>query len=100
MACARGDTICADCFNERHKVPNAKCPTCGDSLQPSAIVNKKLLELIESYASVPDIPEGEMEVDRTKPIFEEKMKYKIYDTKWRGQNVVVKVKHLTSLNAW
>jgi len=75
VACGNGDAICADCYTER-RGQDGKCPACGDELLREQTVNKPLLELIESYASVPEIPAEELTVDKN-PIAKERMKYKI-----------------------
>jgi len=93
IACGNGDSICADCFKKRPEKSEAKCPTCGDDLLPMPIVNKTLLEMIETYTSVldhlPEIPIGEMKVDE-KP-FAKGGYGKVYCAKWQHQNVVIKV---------
>jgi len=93
IACGNGDSICADCFKKRQGKPDVKCPTCAGDLLPTQIVNKTLLEIIETYASVldrlPEISVDEMEV-KEKP-FAKGAFGKVYDAKWHDQNVVIKV---------
>jgi len=93
IACGNGDSICADCFSKRQQKGNAKCPTCGDDLLPMPIVNKTLLEMIKTYASIldrlPEISIKEMQVD-DKP-FAKGGFGKVYNAKWHDQTVAIKV---------
>jgi len=93
IACGNGDSICADCFKAMREKRAAKCPTCGNDLLPTQIVNKTLLEIIETYASVldrlPEIPVDDMVVEE-KP-FAKGGFGKVYNAKWRENNVVIKV---------
>jgi len=89
VACGNGDTVCADCYNECCKRPDGKCPTCGDGLLPSPIVNKALIELIQNCATVLEIPVKEIEMN--KEPFARGGFGKVYEAKWRKENVAIKV---------
>ena len=89
VACGKGHTICADCYNERSKLPDGKCPTCGDKLLSMAIINSALLELIEIDASKLEIPVNE--IDREEKPFASGGFGKVYNAKWRSEKVVIKV---------
>ena len=93
IACGNGDSICADCFSKLRGKRDAKCPTCDSDLLPTQIVNKTLLEIIETYTSVldrcPEISVDELKVE--KEPFAEGAFGKVYDAKWREQHVVIKV---------
>ena len=89
VACGKGHTICADCYNERSKLPDGKCPTCGDKLLSMAIINSALLELIEIDASKLEIPVNE--IDREEKPFARGGFGKVYNAKWRSEKVVIKV---------
>ena len=93
IACGNGDSICADCFGKLRRNRSAECPVCGSDLLPTPIVNKTLLEMIETYASVldrcPEIPVNDLNVEK-KP-FAKGGFGKVYDAKWRDQNVAIKV---------
>ena len=92
IACGNGDSVCADCFG-RLRGKHAKCPTCAGDLLPTPIVNKTLLEIIATYASVldrcPEISVDELKVE--KEPFAEGGFGKVYAAKWRDQDVVIKV---------
>jgi len=89
VACDKGDTICADCYNEYRKRPSGKCPTCGDGLLPTPIVNKALIEVIQNLATVLEISITDIEMK--KEHFARGGFGKVYEAKWRKQNVVIKV---------
>jgi len=93
IACDNGDTVCADCFKKLQISDDPTCPTCDGSLLSKPILNKTLLEMIQTYASVldrvPEISVEEMEVSE-KP-FAKGAFGKIYDAKWHNQHVVIKV---------
>jgi len=89
VACVNGDTICADCYNEHRKRPDGKCPTCGDDLQPTLIVNKALTEMIDNCATKLEI--ALEDIDMNKEPFAEGGSAKVYTGKWRNNDVVVKV---------
>ena len=87
VACANGDTICADCCNDYLKSPDMKCPTCGDNLLLKPHVNKVLNELIANCASVLEIFVKDIEIEK-KP-FARGAFGKVYKAKWREVHVVV-----------
>ena len=61
VACANGDTICADCYN---KYRDGKCPKCDDALLPTPPVNKTLMKLIENCATVLEISFAEIQMQK------------------------------------
>jgi len=75
LACDNDHSVCADCFNECRQHPNAKCPTCGDVLLATPIVN---------------IPAEELEMEERH--FARGGFGKVYKARWsrRGEKVVVK----------
>ena len=89
VACVNGDTICADCCNECRKRTDRKCPTCGDNLLPTPVVNKTLMEIIQNCASVLEISATEIEMQKAP--FARGGFGKVYNANWRKENVVVKV---------
>ena len=89
VACVKRHTICADCWNEYRKRPGGKCPTCGDSLLSKRVVQKVINELIANCASVLEILDTEIELE--KHPFARGAFGKVYKAKWGHRNVVVKV---------
>ena len=92
--CVNGDTICADCYNECRKRPNGKCPTCGDDLVQTPIINKTLMGLIGNCASVLEISVKKIEMEK-KP-FASGAFGQVYKGKWREKDVVIKVMNADS----
>jgi len=89
-ACENGDTICADCFNECRKSPDAKCPTCNGELLPSLVENSALMQLIKSYANAMEIPIAEMEEMDKKP-FAREGNNRLHNAKWHKKSVIIKI---------
>jgi len=89
MACISGDTLCADCCKECRKRPGGKCPTCGDDLLPTPIVNKVLVEQIENCSSSLEI--SFTEIDMQKDCFARGGYGLVYKANWGKDNVVIKV---------
>jgi len=90
IACNNGDSICADCFTKLKEERELKCPACQGDLQRRPVLNKTLLETLESVLDrFPEISADDMEVEK-KP-FAEGIYGKVYDAKWRDRNVAVKV---------
>jgi len=88
IACGNGDSICADCFKNTQGKRDARCPTCNGDLLPMPIVNKILLEMIETYDRLPDIPAEQVQVEKK---LAEGACGKVYDAKWQDHDVVIKV---------
>ena len=85
VACDDGHSICADCC----KRPDAKCPTCGDHLLSTPIINRALMDLIEECVSLLEISAKEILLENEP--FAKGGFGKVYEAKWRKVNVVVKV---------
>jgi len=89
VACGKDHTICYDCYNEYHKRPDRKCPTCDDDLLSTPNINKTLMELIENCATKLEISVKEIDMDK-KP-FATGGFGKVYEAKWCKEKVVIKV---------
>ena len=67
-----------------------KCPTCGDDLLSTPIINKTLMELIENCANKLEIPVQEIQMKK-EPFAASGRFGKVYEAKWSKTDVVVKV---------
>lgn len=92
IICLNGHSTCQGCFNDVQSLPRPECSICRETLLPSPIVNRDVLNLIsvvyETMAEIPVIKAEELVLE-SEP-FGFGGSADVFKAKWKQQTVVVK----------
>ena len=92
IICLNGHSMCQDCSNDVKSSSRPECSICRETLLPSPIVNRDVLNLIsgiyDTMAEIPVIKAEELVLEREPFGFGGSAD--VFKAKWKQQTVVVK----------